>query len=509
MLPLFSVLVLVLGLLRLALRCRRRPRLPPGPSGKLLIGNLLDVPTKHEWLRYAEYARTYGTLSLLREVAYPRSAGDIVCLRVLGQTLIILSSENDIKELLATRGAIYSGRMRGAMVQSVGEGVLVLPLGRPFRAIRRIFSSLLGPLAIRRCSDVQAQAVIQCLRRLVDQQQDPVIALKRMIGGAVLQLAYGYEVKSDDDHFVQLAEKSAFAFLSALQPGWVVDTFPALMDLPSWLPFTGFKRKVELWRQDAEQGLRAPWDWVKSRLASGVATPSFAAELMDHKDEDAARMALRDIYGAGMDTTLTASLWLILALALHPDVQIRAQREIDAVTLGERLPTLDDRGSLPYIDAIVKEVMRWHPTVPLAVPHIVTEEDTYHGYRIPKGSIVIANVWSILHDPQKYPDPEMFRPERHLSHDVKVNPNPYTYAFGFGPRQCPGRNLADTTLYLLASSVLATCTVSSAVSSHNEILTPESLEYTSGTISRPAPFHCRMTPRSEQLRALLYDGFSD
>ncbi|EJD39017.1 cytochrome P450 [Auricularia subglabra TFB-10046 SS5] len=500
MLPLVPALVLALGIVWIALRRRRNRLLPPGPPGKLLVGNLLDVPRKDEWLLYTEYARVY--------------AGDIVCLRVLGQTLIILSAEDDIKELLAARGAIYSGRMRGTMVQQqliggnrVGEGVLVLPLGRPFRAIRRIFAAFLGPQAARRYADVQTQAVTECLRRLVDKQQDPHIPLKRMIGGIVLRLAYGYEVSSDDDHFVQLAEKSVVAFLSALQPGWVVDTFPALMNLPSWLPFAGFKRKAEKWHQDAERGLNVPWQWVKNRLASGVATPSFAADIIEDKEETAARTAMRDIYGAGMDTTLAASLWLILALALHPEVQLRAQREIDVVTLGERLPTLDDRGRLPYIDAIIKEVLRWHPTVNLAtaVPHISTEDDTYRGYFIPKGSIVVPNVWSILHDPAKYPEPAMFRPERHLSHEGKCNPDPYNYVFGFGPRQCPGRNLADTTLYLLASAILATCNVSDAINGRNEILMPENVEYSSGIISRPTPFSCRITPRTEQTRALLYE----
>ena len=82
-----------------------------------------------------------------------------------------------------------------------------------------------------------------------------------------------------------------------------------------------------------------------------------------------------------------------LAMASYPDVQLRAQAELDAVVGTGRLPEYDDQEALPYVNALVKELLRWRSVVPLAVPHRVLEEDEYRGWRIPKGAIVIPNIW--------------------------------------------------------------------------------------------------------------------
>ena len=82
-----------------------------------------------------------------------------------------------------------------------------------------------------------------------------------------------------------------------------------------------------------------------------------------------------------------------LAMAKYPDIQRKAQEELDAVVGPRRLPHFTDRPSLPYINAIVKECFRWQSVVPLGVPHRVSEDEEYNGYLIPKGSILIANQW--------------------------------------------------------------------------------------------------------------------
>ena len=82
-----------------------------------------------------------------------------------------------------------------------------------------------------------------------------------------------------------------------------------------------------------------------------------------------------------------------LAMAMHPAVQQKAQEELDRVVGGDRLPDFDDRNSLPYVNALLKEVLRWHIVLPLGVPHRATADDEYNGYFIPKGTIVFSNIW--------------------------------------------------------------------------------------------------------------------
>ena len=80
-------------------------------------------------------------------------------------------------------------------------------------------------------------------------------------------------------------------------------------------------------------------------------------------------------------------------MALHPAAQARAQAELDAVIGPDRLPSLADRARLPYVEAVLKECLRWHPILPLALPHMSIAEDEYRGWRIPKGTVVLANSW--------------------------------------------------------------------------------------------------------------------
>lgn len=84
---------------------------------------------------------------------------------------------------------------------------------------------------------------------------------------------------------------------------------------------------------------------------------------------------------------------MFLAMVMYPDAHKKAQQELDSVVGPDRLPEYSDRDSLPYINAVVQEIIRWHTVVPLGVSHCVTEEDEYKGYRIPAGTILVPNAW--------------------------------------------------------------------------------------------------------------------
>ncbi|GKT97061.1 cytochrome P450 oxidoreductase [Colletotrichum tofieldiae] len=82
---------------------------------------------------------------------------------------------------------------------------------------------------------------------------------------------------------------------------------------------------------------------------------------------------------------------------VYPEVQQKAQAEVDRVVGQERLPNIHDLEKLPYIEAVAKELMRWHPIGPMGLPHSSTEDDIFEGYFIPKGAMVFPNIWSVLH----------------------------------------------------------------------------------------------------------------
>jgi cytochrome P450 len=123
-------------------------------------------------------------------------------------------------------------------------------------------------------------------------------------------------------------------------------------------------------------------------------------------------------------------------MVLNPGAMRKAQDELDRVVGKGRLPDLSDIADLPYIDALVKEILRWGIPVPLSIPNRVIQDDEYRGCFIPAGATVIQNVWAISRDPSIYPDPETFNPDRFLK-DGKIDPsvfNPENRVFGAGRR---------------------------------------------------------------------------
>jgi cytochrome P450 len=147
--------------------------------------------------------------------------------------------------------------------------------------------------------------------------------------------------------------------------------------------------------------------------------------------------------------------WWTLAMIAYPETQSRAHAELDAVVGRERLPTFADYPHLPYVRAMVKEILRWRPVAPLAAPHRLMEDDWYEDMFIPKGTICIANVWYMNRDPKVYGEnAEHFDPARHLETDgdVALGPSDSREAghvsYGFGRRLCVGCHMADNSLFI-------------------------------------------------------------
>ena len=147
----------------------------------------------------------------------------------------------------------------------------------------------------------------------------------------------------------------------------------------------------------------------------------------------------------------------MFAMLAYPETQARAHAELDAVVGRDRLPTFADYPHLPYIRAMVKEVLRWRPIGPLGSPHRSIEDDWYEGMFIPKGTICIPNVWHMNRDPELFgKNAEHFDPARYLDangclhvapglSDIKEEGH---FTYGFGRRICVGRHMADNSLFI-------------------------------------------------------------
>jgi len=194
-------------------------------------------------------------------------------------------------------------------------------------------------------------------------------------------------------------------------------------------------------------------------------------------------------------------------MALYPEAQEKAQAEIDAVIGNSRLPTFHDQSSLPYVNALIKETLRWQNVNPSGVGHMSVQDDIYDGYFIPKGTIVIGNTWSFMHDEFVYRDPMEFIPDRYMK-DGKPDPSvrdPKVAVFGFGRRICPGRFFSDASLWCFVSLVLACYNIRSKKDSNGNLINIKP-EITPCLVSYPIPFECDIKPRSLVAERLMCEA---
>jgi len=264
------------------------------------------------------------------------------------------------------------------------------------------------------------------------------------------------------------------------------------------------------------------YDDVRQRVAGGDERPSLASTLAKNRDKYSLNFKesawlTGALYAAGSDTTATALSWFLLAMIVFPDVQKKAQAELDEIVGRGQLPTFADYDNLPYIRALVKETMRWRPAGPVGVPHRVIEDDTYEGYHIPEGAICIPNVWAMNNDPDIYgADVNEFNPSRYLDSEGKIKPaivdtkEESHVTYGFGRRICPGRYIANNSLFIDIATILWALTIEPARDDKGEHIIPDIKGNADASILlKPLPFDCVTKPRFMDADVILTQAKED
>ncbi|KAJ7733289.1 cytochrome P450 [Mycena metata] len=507
MLPLLLATLFALLLAGLLVRFRRRRArlpLPPGPKKLPLVGNLFGIPSTFQWETYMQWSKIYKS--------------DIIHLDVAGSPIIVLSSMEAVNDLLEKRSSIYSDRPSAAiMMELTGWDFLIgaMRYGEYWRSHRRLSHQGFEGTTAEPFHPCEREATRELLRRFLDTPDGFMEHLHQMAGEIIMSTIYGIEVLRSDDPYITLGRKAMHEFSVTAVPGkFLVDSIPLLKHVPAWFPGAGFKRYAEGCRILTRAMLETPFAEAKRRIAEGTAAHSFVAYGLSYvkEGESLAEQVHREkivkgtaasMYAGGAGTTVSAIATFMLGMLANPKAQRAAQREIDAVVGSGRLPDFTDEEALPYVAAIVMETLRWKNVAPFAVPHFLAVEDQYRGYRIPANSIILPNVWAILHDEAMYPDPYSFKPERFLL-DGKLNPAVRSpeVAFGFGRRICPGKHLAASSIRIAVASILATFDISKAMEEDGRIIEP-TYDYIPGLICMPVPFRCSIKPRSQQAIELI------
>ena len=171
-------------------------------------------------------------------------------------------------------------------------------------------------------------------------------------------------------------------------------------------------------------------------------------------------MIVQDILNGGSETSATTVEWAMAELISHPGSMKRAQDELELVVGADRLVAESDLPNLPYLQAVIKEVYRMHPALPLALPRESTKPSKVLGYNLPARTQLILNLAAIHRDPSVYAHPDTFDPERFVDHHLEeVNPTSgfdsyELIPFSAGRRMCPAFNLGHLTVSLLLAHLL-------------------------------------------------------
>ncbi|KAF4624844.1 hypothetical protein G7Y89_g13323 [Cudoniella acicularis] len=407
------------------LRIGRRPAgYPPGPPTLPILGNIHLMPSSNAHLQFQKWAEKYGPVYSL----------------ILGtKTLVVLSSDTAVKDLLDKKSSIYSDRQ--------------------------------------------------------DIWRTP---------------------SKDDTKLKQLFEGfDEFSVINQTGTAALIDFFPLLRKFPDWMiPTQAQARRMH----EKEKNLYVGhWLIAKQSIQDGTAKPSFSADLIRLQEKEGfsdaqASYITGSLLEAGSDTTSSTLYGFVQAMLLFPEVQKKAQAEIDRVVGTERLPTMDDEPNLQYIRGVIKESLRWMPTTILgAVPHAVIQDDYYKGYLIPKDAGVLNNVYSIHHDPARFPNPRQFEPMRYKDDyqslfDAANNPDVTKrdqFTFGAGRRICQGIHVVERSLFLGVSRLLWSFNFEPEVDENGFEILPDSNRLTQGFVCMPEPFKVKIVPRSKERVALI------
>ncbi|THH30478.1 hypothetical protein EUX98_g3693 [Antrodiella citrinella] len=333
---------------------------------------------------------------------------DVVHAKLPGKSVVLLGSYEAAVDLLEKRSAVYSQKTMTEVLNLIGWewNIAVVAYDADWRVHRRITHQYFNKDVVQEYQSTQRDEIRASLLRILDSPEDALKHVHQIFVTIVLNIVYGMRNKGLDDDYIELAQKAGIGFSIALTPGaWWVDFLPILKYIYSWVPGTASRKVGEEYKPFIEAMRDTPFDNVKRQFTRRDAKPCIVASLIP------------DLQEHHKTTDLT--------------------REQDRMTRGAT-------GALYAVGAM----------------HPVQEDDVYKGYLIPKDAAVLANgcVRAMLHDPEVYPDPEAFKPERFIK-DGKINPNvrdPAAIAFGFRRRICPRRFLVASSLNIFAAHMLYT-----------------------------------------------------
>ncbi|XP_004541591.3 steroid 21-hydroxylase isoform X3 [Maylandia zebra] len=387
----------------------------PGPPGHFLIGNMMELKHDHLPIHLTNLAQRYGSI-------YRLKCGTT--------TMVVLNSREVIREALVKKWCDFAGRpisYTGNIVSGGGCNISLGDYTEKWKAQHRLVHSSLQRCCKKSLHDVIERQALHLLKVLmgykgcaVDLSEDFTVAASNVI----TTLAFGIE-KLPNPVFAHLLKE-------VVRRDEIIGRH-----------LNNYKQSQDKKNQD-------------------VITGSLLQGLDNQNTEDKAlltdihvHMATVDLLIGGTETTAAWLNWMVAFLLHRPEVQELVYEELCTVLEG-RYPKYSDRHRLPVLCSLISEVLRLRPVAPLAVPHRAIRDSSIAGYFIPKNTVIIPNLFGAHHDPEVWPDPYSFKPERFLNEGGGSGGGSTRdlIPFGGGARLCLGESVAKMELFLFSAYLL-------------------------------------------------------
>ncbi|BFZ07130.1 hypothetical protein BsWGS_10169 [Bradybaena similaris] len=399
-----------------------------------------------------------------------KQCGDIFSINICGYPVVVLNGYDVLKEALVKKADIFSDRTFLFFDAATGfpnKGVM-FSHGANWKEQRSVSLSILRQFGMgKNILADKIQEEVSCftdyLASLGGKSTDIRIMTNISTSNVICSIIIGHRFDYDDKDFRYLMTRlnstatdqtmlNVINFLPWLKylPGDFFNTQKFIENVNVVFgmlnKFVNLKKRDDVSASDADNLIDAYIAGKNTKVKNGLST---------YMDDDNLRKVIIDLFNAGSETTSTTITWFLVYMLNYPEIQEKLYQEIKHVVGTDRLPNMQDRSKLPYLNAAILETLRLASIVPLSLLHATSEDVTFRGYEIPKGTHIIPNLDSVLHDKAIWGEDVMtFRPERFLDSSGKLLDREEMVAFSIGRRVCLGEALAVMELFLFLSNMI-------------------------------------------------------
>ncbi|OXB76790.1 UNVERIFIED_CONTAM: hypothetical protein H355_016271 [Colinus virginianus] len=374
--------------------------------------------------------------------------GSIFRLFVGSRPFIVLNTFEAVREALVQKAEVFSDRPSVPIVLMIThkKGVIFAPYGPVWKQQRKFSLSTLRHFGVGRHS--LEPKIIEELKFIKEEMLkhgkdsfNPFPIIRNAVSNVICSMAFGRRFNYEDVEFKTMLKNMARALeLSVNSYMILVNICPWLYYLPfgpfrelrkTELDITAFLKKIIAQHRDTLDAAN-PRDFIDMYFLH-------AEEEKNNKEssfnEDYLFFIIGDLFIAGTDTTSNTILWCLLYMSLYPEVQVasfqaysinvvmcseKVHAEIEAVLGRDKVPSLTHKAQMPFTEATIMEVQRMTAVVPLSIPRMASETAVLQGYTIPKGSVIVPNLWSVHRDPNIWENPDDFQPTRFLDENGQL-----------------------------------------------------------------------------------------